>query len=87
MTNLKYHYLNKKIIEVKLEKSLKLDDVQGINILKNSNGNLKLEIDTSLTSTSKAIELLGLDNIKDINISNIPLETIISDIYRKEQAK
>ncbi|MBR2289824.1 MAG: ATP-binding cassette domain-containing protein [Clostridia bacterium] len=87
MSNLKYHYLNKKIIEAKLEKSLKLDDIQGINILKNSNGNLKLEIDTSQTSTSKVIETLGLDNIKDINISNIPLETIISEIYRKEQPK
>ena len=87
MTNLKYHYMNKKMIEVKLEKSLKLDDIEGINVLKNSNGNLKLEIDTSITDTSKVIELLGLDNIKDINISNIPLETIISDIYRKEQSK
>ena len=87
MTNLKYHYLNKKIIEAKLEKSLKLDDIPGITILKNSNGNLKMEIDTTQVTTSRVIELLGLDNIKDINISNIPLETIISDIYRKEQAK
>ena len=87
MVNLKYHYLNKKIIEVKLEKSLKLEDIPGITVLKNSNGNLKMEIDTTQVTTSKVIELLGLDNIKDINISNIPLETIISDIYRKEQTK
>ena len=46
-----------------------------------------MEIDTTQVTTSRVIELLGLDNIKDINISNIPLETIISDIYRKEQAK
>ena len=87
MTNLKYHYLNKKIIEAKLEENIKFENLDGINILKNSNGNLKLEIDTSVTSTSKIIELIGLDNIKDINISNIPLETIISDIYRKERSK
>lgn len=87
MTNLKYHYLNKKIIEAKVEKTVKFDDVQGINILKNSNGNLKLEIDTTISNTAKVIELIGLDNIKDINISNIPLETIISDIYRKENSK
>ena len=84
MTNLKYHYLNQKIIEVKLEKSQKLDNIQGINVLKNNSGNLKLEIDTELMSVQKTIELIGLDNIKDMNISNIPLETIISNIYRKE---
>ena len=87
MTNLKYHYLNKKIIEAKVEKTVKFDDVQGINILKSSNGNLKLEIDTTISNIAKVIEFIGLDNIKDINISNIPLETIISDIYRKENSK
>ena len=30
-----------------------------------------------------AIKLLNPDNIVDINISNIPLEDIISDIYKK----
>ena len=42
MTNLKYHYLNKKIIEAKLEKNVKFDEFQGIPVFKNSNGNLRL---------------------------------------------
>ena len=32
-------------------------------------------------SVSDALKLLNPDNIIDINISNIPLENIISDIY------
>ena len=87
MTNLKYHYMNKKIIEAKLENNVKLDDYEGINVLKNSNGNLKLEINTEIYKPAKVIEMIGLDNIKDINILNIPLENIIKDIYRKEDAK
>ena len=87
MINLKYHYLNKKIIEAKLEKNVKFGDCNGITILKNSNGNLRLEIDTEIYKPAKVIEMIGLDNIKDINILNTPLENIIKDIYRKEQIK
>lgn len=87
MTNLKYHYLNKKIVEAKLEKSVKFDEIKGILVLKNSGGNLKLEIDTSIISPAEVIEAIGLDNIKDINILNTPLENIIKDIYREEKAK
>ena len=87
MTNLKYHYMNKKIIEAKLESNVKFDDYSGITVLKNSNGNLKLEIDTEIYKPAKVIEMIGLDNIKDINILNIPLENIIKDIYRKEDIK
>jgi ABC-2 type transport system ATP-binding protein len=81
MDNLKYHYLNKKIVEVKMKEPVNLDSVDGINILKDKGYNLKLEIDTTKKNVSDVIKLLDSDNIIDINISNIPLEEIISTIY------
>ena len=87
MENLKYHYLNKKIIEAKMKEMVNLDDEDGITILKDKGYNLKIEVDTSKKSVADALKLLNPDNIVDINISNIPLEDIISDIYKKEDRK
>ena len=82
MENLKYHYLNKKIIDVKMKEKVNLDDVKGITILKDKDYNLKLEVDLKKKNISDAINLLNTDNIIDINISNVPLEEIISEIYK-----
>ena len=85
MENLKYHYLNKKIIEAKMKEKINLDDEKGIKILKDKGYNLKLEVNTKERDISDAIRLLNPENIVDINISNIPLEEIISDIYKNEE--
>ncbi len=82
MDNLKYHYLNKKIIDAKMKEKVNLEDQHGITILKDKDYNLKLEVDLKKTSISEAINLLNTDNIIDINISNVPLEQIISNIYK-----
>ncbi len=83
MDNLKYHYLNKKIVEVKTKEKVNLDDTDGITVLKDKGYNLKLEVDITKKSVTDAIKLLNPDNIIDINISNIPLEDIISSIYKE----
>ena len=85
MENLKYHYLNKKIIEAKMKEKINLDDEKGIKILKDKGYNLKLEVNTKERDIADAIKLLNPENIVDINISNIPLEEIISDIYKNEE--
>lgn len=82
MENLKYHYLNKKIVEAKMKEQVNLNDEEGITILKDKGYNLKIEVDTKKRSVSDALKLLNPDNIVDINISNIPLENIISEIYK-----
>ena len=87
MNNLKYHYLNKKIIEVKLKETENLKDEEGITILKDKGYNLKIEVDTQKRSVADALKLLNPDNIVDINISNMPLEEIISNIYKDEAGK
>ena len=87
MENLKYHYLNKKIVEAKMKERINLDDEDGITILKDKGYNLKIEVDTQKRSIADALKLLSPDNIVDINISNIPLEDIISNIYKNEAKK
>lgn len=82
MENLKYNYLTKKIIEAKLKDKVNLNDEEGIVILKDKGFNIKIEVDTKKRTISDALKLLNPDNIIDINISNIPLEDIISNIYR-----
>ena len=81
---LKYHYLNKRIVEVKMREKVNLDDEDGITILKDKGYSLKIEVDITKKSIIDAIKLLNPDNIIDINISNVPLENIISEIYKKE---
>ena len=83
MENLKYHYLNKKIVEAKMKEPVNLDDEDGITIVKDKGYNLKIEVDINKRSVTDAIKLLNPDNIIDINIGNIPLEEIISEIYSK----
>ena len=85
MENLKYHYLNKKIVEVKMKEQVNLDDEDGIVILKDKGYNLKIEVDTTKRDIGDVINLLDTDKIIDINISNIPLEDIISSIYKGDK--
>ena len=85
MNNLKYNYLNKKIIEVVLKEKLEVKDTEGITVLKSKENNLKFEIDSSKKNISDVIKKLDPDKIIDINISNIPLEEIITSIYLGEK--
>ena len=84
MTNLKYHYMDKKVIEVKLKNNVNFSDAKGIKILKEKENSLSIEIDTNETDLTTVLKLIDPENIIDINISNTPLEEIISAIYRKE---
>ena len=64
-----------------------MEDEDGLTILKDKGYNLKIEVDTKKRSITDALKLLNPDNIIDINISNTPLEDIISDIYKNGDKK
>ncbi len=85
MQNLKYNYLSEKIIEVKMNTKVNLTDCDGITVLKDNGYNLKLKIDTAKKSVADVISMLNTDHIIDINISNIPLENIITEIYKDKK--
>jgi ABC-2 type transport system ATP-binding protein len=85
MENLKYHYLNKKIVELKMRNTADFSGEDGITVIKSKGNNLKLEIDTKKKNISDALKLIDSDNILDINISNVPLESIITEIYKENR--
>ena len=84
MTNLKYHYMDKKIIEVKVKTKVDFSKAKGVTVLKEKDNSLKIEIDTKEADLPAILELIKPESILDMNISNRPLEEIISSIYRKE---
>ena len=84
MSNLKYHYMDKKVIEVKLKSDVNFGEANGIKVLKQKGLSFRIEIDTKETDLTTVLKLIDPENIADINISNTPLEEIISAIYRKE---
>lgn len=84
MEHLKYHYLNKKILEVKLQEEMTLPQIDGMKLLKHKGPHLKLEIDTAILKINDALRRIDTESVEDINISNVPLETIIMEIYQKK---
>ena len=82
MEHLKYHYLNRKIVEVKLQEEAALPPMEGITILKKKGGHIKFEVDTSVMKINDALRSIDAELVEDINISNIPLENIIMEIYQ-----
>jgi ABC-2 type transport system ATP-binding protein len=84
MKNLKYHHLNKKIVEVNMKNNIKLEKVDGVNIIKSKDTLYKIEVDLNKTTMANVMRLFNPEEIQDITISSTPLEEIIKDIYKKE---
>jgi ABC-2 type transport system ATP-binding protein len=83
MENLKYHYLNKKLVDVKMNDTISFREEDGVTLVKSKGNNLKIEVDTTKKSIGDVIKELDTNNILDINISNVPLENIITQIYKE----
>jgi ABC-2 type transport system ATP-binding protein len=83
MAKLKYHYLQEKIIDVRLENSIDSAPViPGARVLKHKGPGVKLALDTNRLSIDELyMALRQLSPIADINISDPPLEEIIARIY------
>lgn len=85
MEHLKNHYLNKKIVDIKLHEETTLPPLPGITVLKAKGTQIKFEVDTGVLKINDVLGSLDAENIEDINISNIPLENIITEIYSSER--
>ena len=81
--NLKYNYLNRKLISLRTDGPVDLD-IPGLEVVKQKDCAAKVEVDTSKYSLEQTVEaLIARNSIDDINISDVPLEEVIADIYRK----
>ncbi len=82
MRNLKYHHLNKKIVEVNLKNDIKIKEKEGIKVIKAKNTLYKIEVDMNKTTMEELLSMFKADDLQDITISSEPLEEIIKSIYR-----
>ena len=84
MDHLKHHYLNRKIVEAKLREEAPLPAAEGITLLKQKGSRVKFQVDTGKLRINDALHMIDAENLEDINISNVPLESIITEIYKAE---
>lgn len=83
--NLKYNYMNKKVIDIKYEQPVNILN-KDIKVIKNKGYAIKIELDSSKLDIDKTIlELMKLGKVVDITISDPPLEEIISNIYQQKR--
>ncbi|MCM1988691.1 ABC transporter ATP-binding protein [Oceanirhabdus seepicola] len=82
---LKYDYLNKKLIHIKYKDRVEIDN-SSINIIKSKGNAVQVEVDTSKQDIEEVITtLIKYGKVKDITISEAPMEEIISHIYRQKK--
>lgn len=79
--NLKYRYLRKKIIDLRLATPLEFS-MAGVKLLKSKGTGLKLEVDTGVSGIDRVISaILSEREVQDISISDPPLEDTIAAIF------
>jgi ABC-2 type transport system ATP-binding protein len=86
--NLKYRYMKKKVVDLRLAQRAPEMSMAGVTVLKSRDAGLKLEIDTSLCAIDKVISaILKECEVLDISISDPPLEDTIAAIYKGREGE
>jgi ABC-2 type transport system ATP-binding protein len=83
--SLKHDYLNKKVIHIKYNEIVNLDNCC-FDIVKNKGNALKVQVDTSKQDIEEVLtNLIKCGKVNDITISEPPLEEIIAHIYQQNK--
>jgi ABC-2 type transport system ATP-binding protein len=81
---MKYSFLRKKVIDLKLDAPLALS-MGGVEVVKAKGYAAKLEVDLTKVGLDEVVSRIMRDNkVEDITISNPPLEQIIAMIYGRK---
>ena len=79
---LKYRYLNRKVVDLRLAHPAPGLSIAGVTVVKSKDAGMKLEVDTATCAIDEVIAQILRDcQVLDISISDPPLEDIISSIY------
>ncbi|MCL4425185.1 MAG: ATP-binding cassette domain-containing protein [Firmicutes bacterium] len=82
VSNLKRDYLRNKIIDLRLAEEPQGFEMDGVRVVKARGYGLKLEVDTDVMPIERVVtQILGCHQVRDITISDPPLEAVISRIY------
>lgn len=82
---MKYDYLNKKVVSLKLNDSAAIPVMEGITPIKAAPYAAKFSVDTRITPIGKVLASMDLKNIADITIEEPPMEEIIAAIYKSSR--
>jgi ABC-2 type transport system ATP-binding protein len=81
---MKYSFLRRKVIDLKLDAPLALS-LDGVEVIKSKGYAAKLEVDLDAVSLDEVVSRIMRDNrVEDITISNPPMEKIIAEIYGRK---
>jgi len=80
ISDIKHRFMKTKIVEIRFRNGV--PKFKYGKIIKKGKFGVKLEIDTTKQSVEKLLKSIS-DDIEDINISDPPIEDIISKIYRR----
>lgn len=84
--NLKHDYLNKKVISIKYNEMVNLDN-SSINIIKSKGNGVKVEVNTAEEDIDEVLtRLISCGKVTDITIEEPPMEEIIAYIYQHKKA-
>jgi ABC-2 type transport system ATP-binding protein len=84
--SMKYSFLRKKVIDLKLDAPLSLS-LEGVTVLKAKGYAAKLEVDLERVGLDEVVARIMRENrVEDITISNPPMEQIIAMIYGQKAA-
>jgi len=82
---LKYDYLNKKIINIKYDGKVDIQN-PALNVIKSKGNAVQVQVDTTSQDIDEVLTtLIKLGKVNDITISEAPLEEIISHIYQQNK--
>lgn len=83
---LKHDYLNKKIISIKYNDAVNIDN-PNIKIIKHKGSAVKVEVNTANCDIDEVLtSLIGFGKVADITIEEPPMEEIIAYIYQNKKA-
>ena len=86
--NLKYHYLNRKIIAVRFEYPQHLEVPEGVKLEKSTDISARLSVDTRICTIDSAMRwLIAQGGVADITVENPPMEEIIASIFRHKEGR
>lgn len=84
--NLKHDYLNKKVISIKYNESVNIDNPE-INIIKSKGSAVKVQVNTAEQDIEEILtSLISFGKVTDITIEEPPMEEIIAYIYQNKKA-
>ncbi len=89
--NLKYNYLNRKIVAARFNEEREIADIEcisGVDIIKKTEYAASLHVDTKQVPIGQVVSLLSEGGgVADITIQDPPMEEIITEIFKKTAVK